>query len=362
MKYKHSLKNNVFINSMLHYIYLYPAAVLKSDGNIPDIKKANGPGPRIAFICDEMTWQDYSHFYDCIFLHPRTFEKQLMQFRPDILFCESAWSGIDKYRNCWRGRIYKDERLIFDNRKELLDILKICQSNNIKTVFWNKEDPVYFNHQIYNFTDTALKFDYILTTAAECVEMYKSSGHENVSVLPFGVNSIMFNPGREEYKKDSVVFTGSWYSDQTQRCQDLEKLLDYVISQGLSLDIYDRKSESPEKKFRFPRKYQSYLNNEVPFRDIPQLCKQYEYAVNVNTVTTSRTMFSRRLLQMAACGMKVISNDFGGSQRLSEILTCKYISDGIILIEGIPEKINEAFSTSGQLSDILKITGISDTP
>ena len=300
-----------------------------------------------------MTWVDYSEYVTSTFLHPRTWKKQIDELKPDLLFCESAWCGIDEYPNCWRGRVYHDTRLFFENRKELLSIIEYCKLNKIKTVFWNKEDPVYFKHQIYDFTETALQFDFIFTTAIECIDKYKALGNMNVYLLPFGVNTSLFNPENRSFKPKTVIFAGSWFPDQPKRCEDLEKILDYVISQGWKLDIYDRKSECKGSKFRFPAKYDKYIRPAVPYSAIPDLCKQYEYAINVNTVTDSETMFSRRLLQMVMCDVTVISNYSVALSKNEAYLTFSNINENIIFVNGNKSKIKKDFSTEKQIENLL---------
>lgn len=303
-----------------------------------------------------MTWVDYSEYVTSTFLHPRTWKKQIDELKPDLLFCESAWCGIDQYPNCWRGRVYKDRRLYFENRRELLSIIEYCKEHGIKTVFWNKEDPVYFQHKVYDFTETTLLFDYIFTTAIECVEKYKSLGHKNVYLMPFGVNISLFNNQNRDISPNTVVFAGSWFSDQPKRCEDLQKILDFVIDKGWKLDIYDRKSESKSPKFRFPAKYKEYIRKAVPYSSIPALCKKYEYAINVNTVTESETMFSRRMLQMLSCGLRVITNTSIALPNLHDILHYEFITDEIIMITGKNQLAYTRYSTKNQMIRVIDIT------
>lgn len=345
--------NKKIIRSIVNYLYLYPFSRLKKKPSIPYIKTSQSTDTRVAFICDEMTWVDYSGYVTSIFLHPKTWKEQLALFSPDVLFCESAWCGIDRYPNCWRGRVYKDRRLLFENRKELLAIIAYCKAHNIKTVFWNKEDPTYFQHQIYDFTDTALHFDYIFTTAIECIEKYIELGHKNVYLLPFGVNIERFNTEKRCYTPKTVIFAGSWFSDQPKRCADLEAILDFVIAKGWKLDIYDRKSESKGGRFRFPSKYKRYIRKAVPYSEIPDLFKKYEYAINVNTVTESETMFSRRLLQMTMCGITVISNDSVALSNYSSYLSYDYLQKNIVSIKGNLNEIGTDFSTKSQIRKLL---------
>lgn len=299
-------QENKFLNTIIQFMYLN---VLSKFYGKPQVNvNFNNKKIRIAFICDEMTWCDFNDYCNAVFLHPKIWHKQIEIFKPEILFCESAWRGIDKYKSCWRGRIYKNKKILFENRKELISILDYCKKQGIITIFWNKEDPIYFNHLVYDFTDTALLFDYIFTTAKECIDLYKAYGHKNVYLLPFGVNTKMFYPQKNNQKKKTVLFAGSWYAEHNDRCIALERMFDYVLDNGMYLDIYDRQFNSSEEKFKFPQKYNKYIKPPVPFSEIPDLTRKYSMCINVNTVSNSETMFSRRILQLLACGVKVLTN------------------------------------------------------
>jgi hypothetical protein len=208
---------------------------------------------KIAFVCDEMTFRDFETECRAEYVNPSNWFQVFESFRPDLFFCESTWHGID---STWRGRVYKNKKVKFENRRELLNIIDYCQKNSIKTVFWNKEDPVYFNDQHYNFVDTALKFDYIFTTSQECIPLYRRLGHQNVEILMFGFSPKLFNPMNSGQGK-GAVFAGSWYANQTDRCQDTEECFEMIIKKGIPLTIYDRHSRSANPNNRFPEKYTS---------------------------------------------------------------------------------------------------------
>ena len=269
---------------------------------------------RVAFVCDEMTWKDFSAECDARFLTPQNWYEVLKDWKPDIFLCESAWSGIDEYRDCWRARIYRNHQVLFEQRRELLQILDFCRDMGIVSVFWNKEDPTFWGNQQYDFVDTALRFDYILTTAEECVDSYRAKGHENVSVWQFGFSPKLFHPTGKQMQ-DKAVFAGSWYADQYERCQDMCSLFDTVLSSGLHLDIYDRQSGSSDPNCQYPIKYKPLVRPGVPFDQLGQVLGGYLYAVNINTVKSSPTMFARRVFELRACGEVVISNESCGLRR-----------------------------------------------
>ena len=295
---------------------------------------------RVAFLCDEMTWADFSPLCRAQFLHPAVWREQLERFRPDFFFCESCWSGVPPFEGCWRGQVYRNRRLLFENRRVLLEILAYCRQQGIPTVFWNKEDPAGSLDARYDFIDTALRFDYIFTTAEECIETYRRRGHQQVALLPFGVNPALFYPDVSLQRPGTALFAGSWYADQPERCKALTELLEYALAQGWQLDIYDRHSGSKERRFRFPERFAPYLRPAVPFARMPELARRYEWAINVNTVTTSQTMFSRRVLQMLASGTKVLSNPSPAMERFPGV---RPLLSGqgyaILRVEGEPTQI-----------------------
>lgn len=356
------IRQNRQLNSLAQFLYLKAGLAFsrQPDAQDPLLFGRAGGEQRIkaAFVCDEMTWQDFKDCCDAVFLHPKTWRKQLEACRPSLFFCESAWSGIEAFPNVWRGRIYRDTRVSFENRDVLLDILDYCKENGIVTVFWNKEDPTFYEHPVYDFTDTALRFDYVFTTAQECIRRYQARDHRKTFLLPFGVNTDMFYPVPEKQKKNAAFFAGSWFGEFPKRCQELTVLLDYALEQNWTLDIYDRKSGAPEERFRFPEKYAPYLHPAVPFTQMPEICRQYEYALNVNTVVDSSTMISRRVLQLAASGATIVSNETRGFEALQDCLRVRHDAQlGLIFAEAIPGGV-EKHSTASRFRYVLETVGL----
>lgn len=272
--------------------------------------------PKIAFICDEMTWQDFRNECCAVFITPRNWLEVLRAFQPDLFFCESAWSGIEDYKDCWRGQIYRNKQIRYQNRRTLFQILEYCEQQHIPTVFWNKEDPTFYGNETYDFVDTALRFQHIFTTATECVPLYEQRGHNSVHTLMFGFSPRLFHLPESEHRDNIAVFAGSWYADQPERCRDLAALFDLVLEQCIGLVIYDRQSASSNPIHRFPEKYQPYLRPSVPFQTLGDIFCNVKYAININTVKDSETMFARRVFEIMACGCVVISNDSTGLKQL----------------------------------------------
>lgn len=285
-------------------------------GTAPAALRTAGAAPCIAFICDEMTWQDFSTEQQSVYLTPQNWKQVLAKEQPELLFCESTWSGIAAAPDVWRGRVYKSKSIRYENRRELLEIISYCKRNQIPTAFWNKEDPAYYGNAYYDFASTALLFDFIFTTAAECVPRYKKHGHAEVHVLPFGASERLYggeSPPLEQ-RANTAVFAGSWYADQPQRCRDLRKMLAFVAKKGITPMIYDRQSQSPNPVHRWPEEFRPYLRPAVSPAELAAVYRQSRYAMNINTVTASSTMFARRVYELMLSGCIVISNASPGMQ------------------------------------------------
>ena len=314
------VRNNRLSSTVVNYVYTSVLGSLRKS-SLQDVREAisseelDSGEIKVAFICDEMTWKNFSRECKCVFLTPKDWKKILKEFAPDILFCESAWTGIEKYKNSWRGRIYKNERLLCENRRTLLKIIDYCKKKEIATVFWNKEDPVYFDDPNYNYSNTAIKCDFVFTTAEECVERYKALGHKNVKTLMFGISPKLFNVAKNVQKRNVAVFAGSWYGDQSERCDELSRMFDMVLSNNIELEIYNRQSGSANSDYLFPEKYHPYIKDKVPYEQLTEIYKGAKYVININTVKNSKTMFARRVFEAMACGCIVISNESEGMRK-----------------------------------------------
>lgn len=270
---------------------------------------ADGPiKVKIGLICDQITYEDFKRECAVILITPQNWKNVLSKSPPDILFCESAWSGAGENKDCWRGQIYRNHKVAFEHRRTLFSILERCKAMQIPTVFWNKEDPIFFEDWKHDFVDTALRFDYIFTTAEECIPRYRALGHREVHLLQFGFSPHLFNPVGSSKMKAQAFFAGSWYRDQPERCRDMIQLFKYVQDHDLPLTIFDRNSGVSAGKNHFPEEYKKWIKPSVPFADLSTFTKEYLYAINVNTEKKSKTMFARRVYEMMAENHVIISN------------------------------------------------------
>jgi Uncharacterized protein conserved in bacteria len=267
---------------------------------------------KVAVILDEFSYNCFKYEFNAIPFEPSNWLEIFEKENPDIFLCESAWHGIDTETEPWKGLIAVDKNIATENKDVLIDILEYCNDKGIPSIFWNKEDPTDF----YTFLDVALRFDHIFTTTEECIPKYNEHGHSSVHCLMFAGQPILFNPIENQERSEEIVFPGSWYNRFPQRCNEMESIFDNIISSGFVLKIYDRFYHSIYPAFKFPDKYSEFINPAVPFNQIEKVYKESKYALNINTITNSNSMFSRRVFELMLSNTLVLSNYSKGMCRI----------------------------------------------
>ena len=263
----------------------------------------------VAFIADEFTYNSFKDEFNSVIIEPNNWKQLFEMHKPDIFFCESAWSGVDSERRPWQGKIYTSTNWNKENRTILFNILEYCRLNGIPTIFWNKEDPTHFTDRVHDFISTAKEFDFVFTTAEECCELYrKEYGVKNVFALPFATNPKLFNPIEQGPRDRKVVFAGSWYENHEQRSKDMELILDNILKNKLSLEVIDRYYGSDDPLHIWPKKYLQYTKQGRPHTEMPNVYRSSVFGLNFNTVTDSKTMFARRVFELMSSNTLVISN------------------------------------------------------
>lgn len=259
-------------------------------------------------IMDEFTNTCYDYEFNNIVLHKKRWKEQIDNLKLDIFLCESVWESVGSELSLKNA----------DNIELIRTIIKYCSYNNIPTIFWNKEDDINYN----KFIQIASLFDYIFTTDERCIPLYKRDTlNENIYCLEFATQPKIHNPSNNNRTKDAF-FAGRWYDTMEERNTDIEKLinLDLFKNNNYILDIYDRKYiTSPS----FPSKYIKFVNKGLQYEALCNITKNYKIMMNVNTITESPTMFSRRVYEGLSSGCAVIStksvgieNKFGDLVRI----------------------------------------------
>jgi len=216
----------------------------------------------------------------------------------DFLLVESAWLG---YKEAWKGKIAKYNTQ--QQSQSLNKLLAYCKKKGIPTVFWNKEDPLNYERFQHNLDG----FDVCLTTEKDLVGQYKK---QFPNLKHVGVQSFFFQPEIHNPKKDEVVnglddqvlFCGGLYQQEfPERASRLIAGINSVGKENVVIfDRFDKRGNGWNEYSDFDiRKPFSYKDSK----------KYYQSGVahfNANSLDGSETMFSRRLIELLACGSKVL--------------------------------------------------------
>ena len=273
------------------------------------IPEADVDGPPVAAILDTFTEFSLRYEANLLLLSREHWRAEVEKARPVCLLVESAFVGND---GAWRHQVAGYQNL---PNSPLRNLLEYCRSNNIPTVFWNKEDPPHFDE----FIGAAREFDFVFTSDEDCLPLYKEAlGHDRIYVLPFAAQPRLHNPSKEEgWPNYPVCFAGSWLQHKyPERAEALNFLLDPVLPLGLH--IFDRNLTQTDlgPNFRFPDRYKAAIKGTLTYEEMLTAYRCYDVMLNVNTVTGSPTMFSRRVFESLACGTPVISSESVGMSRM----------------------------------------------
>ncbi len=289
---------------------------------------ANEPFPKdlsdlkIACIFDEFTNECYRNMCKLIPFTPDNWLETLCKAQPHLLMVESAWHGNG---DAWNKMIATQKG---SNREELAKMVNWCRDNGIPTVFWNKEDPYHFE----DFVESARLFDYVFTTAAECIDDYKQRlGHENVFALPFAAQPNIHNPIKIlPARIPKACFAGTFYRNKyEERRRDITNLLNACKDFGLA--IYDRNYYRDDENLKFPEEFAPYIEGCLKVDELALAFKGYKVMINVSTIKDSPTMFARRVFEGMASGTPVLSSYMRGAEEL--------FGEGVVLATDDPEEM-----------------------
>lgn len=247
-------------------------------------------------VADELTRACFADECHVIDVTPSNIESVLAQC-PDIVFVESAWQG---WRDAWKYRVaaYPDhpERTNHD----LARLFRHARERGIPSVFWNKEDSAHFER----FIASARLADVILTVDEACVERYRAVVGPRVSVgtLPFAVQPLIHAFDGIDDRRRGACFVGSYGSHIHDTRRARTDLLLQSAASTLGLTVYDRNSDRRAAHYRYPPLPGMRVRPKVTHRRTAAIYKSHLVALNVNTVENSPTMFSRRLIEILACG------------------------------------------------------------
>lgn len=249
---------------------------------------------RVASILDKFSHLSFSFECQMLPLSTKDWKERIDEFRPHLLLVESAWEGLDE---SWRWKVSIVS-------PELVELIVHCRRNGIPTVFWNKEDPKHFE----TFIRAAELFDVVFTTDVDKIPEYrKRMQGGRVYLLPFAAQPAIHNPIETHERSDAFCFAGSYYAKQMERNRTFSRMVRTLSELG-KVEIFDRYMNTRDERLAFPDRFSHLIVGTLDPTDIDRAYKGYYYGLNMNTVRSSQTMFSRRALELLASNTVVIGN------------------------------------------------------
>jgi len=262
---------------------------------------------KIALVADYFTTACLSAECRIRSLTPDNYDEVIRHWKPDLLFVESAFHGIN---GAWRYQLARQSKwLRLGKPKAILNLVAQARDRGIPAVFWNKDDGAFFE----DFVDLARCFEYVFTTDSDCVERYRrrlpSGSISHVLAMPYQPAFHSFSGFR--FALNEACFVGSYYQRILhQRRQFLDMIFGACEDAYMPMHVFDRNHHrfSRRFEFRFPTKKRLVVHNGVSYQETAAVYKAHAVSINVNSVTDSETMCSRRLLEILACGGIAVTN------------------------------------------------------
>ena len=276
------------------------------------------PELRVAAIADEISWRCWQYEAQLVPLRTDDWQARLSEGHFDLLFVESAWEGPG---GDWGRHLYGLPRRSRRSEDLLGLIVDFCRKRDIPTVFYSKEDPV----DRRGFLAAAERFDFVFTTDEDSMAYYERKlGHDRVACLPFAAQPRIHNPDRLTGKRDGgVFFAGTWYAKRhRQRRKQAASILKPALDYGL--EILDRVELRADPDYAWPPEYHAAMVGSLPYTRMVEANKHYRVGLNLNSVTRSPTMLSRRVFELLASGTPVISSPSAAISR--------FFGDDVVLV------------------------------
>lgn len=258
---------------------------------------------KIATILDQFSYNCFKYEAILLQLTSENFIQELEFFNPDFLFVESAWRGKD---DSWNNLISSSNGRISEELNLLIDY---CNKKNIKTVFWNKEGLANFDY----FKESSSLFDFVFLTDENIIDKQLDvTNIDNIFLLPFAAQPKLHNSiGKNNHKLGSIAFAGAWYGPKhPDRLEAMENILEPALK--YDLHIFDRNfsfyNELVNTPFYWPDIYLNNILSELSYEECCLAYRNYDIFLNVNSITNSAYMISRRVYEILASKTLVISS------------------------------------------------------
>lgn len=265
----------------------------------------------LGLIADQFTTDTLASAVKVVRISPDNWKQELARQPIDALFVESAWKGNDGQ---WHRKVgfYSDEQFA-----PLRALLAHCRQIGVPSLFWNKEDPVHFDR----FRQAASLCDHVFTTDSRRIIPYLMTPDAvtlTASSCPFYASPRIHNllPSTRAWQP-TAAYGGTYYGARyPERTEYMDKIMSAAAP--LSLTIYDRQHADPDSPYKYPGGLGGYVAGDLSYEEMIQAYKAHPVQINVNSVLDSPTMFSRRVVETAACGAPLISGPALGMNRYLE--------------------------------------------
>ncbi len=241
-------------------------------------------------------------------LTPANYEEVISTWRPDLVFVESAFHGVGGE---WRYELARQPRYIRMVRpRAIFKLVQLARDRGIPTIFWNKDDGAFFDA----FIDIARLFKHVFTTDNRCVSLYRKElpADSTANVLAMPYQPAFHNFTGFNFEQHAACFVGSYYKRiLDNRRNFLNSVFKACENVAMPLHVFDRNSNrlSHFFEFRFPQNSVLNMHEKIPYIETGSVYKRYSVSLNANSVTDSETMYSRRLLEILACGGICVTNN-----------------------------------------------------
>ncbi|MGR4068061.1 glycosyltransferase [Billgrantia sp. C5P2] len=265
----------------------------------------------LGLIADKFTTDTLTSAVKIVPLSLENWREELASQPIDAMFVESAWKGNDGQ---WHRKVgyYSEEEFA-----PVTELLAHCREQGIPSLFWNKEDPVHFDR----FRKTAALCDHVFTTDSRRIIPYLATPGAltlTASSCPFYASPKIHNllPSAREWQP-TAAYGGTYYGKRyPERTEYMDKIMSAAAPLGLT--IYDRQHDDPESPYKYPGGLDGYVVGSLSYEEMIEAYKAHPVQINVNSVLDSPTMFSRRVIEAAACGSPIISGPALGMNRYLE--------------------------------------------
>lgn len=297
-------QQNPFTQSVFEQLMAESDGLSRSNGSL--IKRAD---IQLGLVSDEFAYLNYRDYVNVNLVNMGNVEAVVASGVMDALLCTSCWYGLASTPDGVTTLMDFDGDEGVDN---LRMIVQRAQEASIPVLFQSFEDPPSYDR----FLPVAQASNVIFTTAVECIVDYeRDTKVPIIQQMGFGINSLIHNPigamRRYLAPRDNrrVLFAGAWYEKFAQRCLDTMMLFDGAIAcEDVQFLCIDRNLGAGDPLRTFPIRYNAYLCRPIEYQRLQAFVKEFDWVLNLNSVTTSTTMCARRVYELQASGALVISN------------------------------------------------------